>query len=530
MKRIHLIWILAVLAVALGGCAKDEGATTSKDEHGHEETGHTEAKSGATKEEAGHTEDIQLTAEAIKIAGIETQLVERKSLQQELKVPGTVTTSSHGRAIVTPPVGGQVVRLHVKPGDRVRAGQPIATLRSGELAQALAQIIEAQQGVVSAQAAVKEAMAEINLANAKLRSAKQQLARQQAFAKTGAFSQPALQAAQKELADAEAELERGKQDQTVHEAQLERAERLYKQELISRTELEQARLEVATDKIRQRNAERRIELAKATYERERKIAEQGLSNSREIQAAEAEVRSANLEVQQAHIRLVSANSAVVAAMKGVEAARAGYSALAGSGSASGGSVVVKAPISGVVVDLEATMGQAVERSTELGEIENLATVWVVAQVSDKQIGAARAGTVAQVSVSAYPGRIFSGVVQSVGSRLDPKTRSMPVQILVDNSGSQLRSGMSATVRLGVGASTQAVVVPRSAIIEDGDKRKLYIAEDGGKFEERTVTLGRVQGEFVEVLEGVAIGDRVVSKGAFVLKSEKVKGELKGHED
>lgn len=530
MKRIAIIWTLALIALAISGCAKDGGAAASRDEHGHEEAGRSEGESGHTEGEAGHAEDIVLTPEAINIAGIETRLVEQRQLQQELKVPGTVTTSSHGRAVVTPPVGGQVVRLHVKSGDRVRAGQPIATLRSGELAQASAQIIEAQQSVVSAQAAVKEAATEVNLANAKLRTARQLLVRQQAFAKTGAFSQPALQAAQKELADAEADLERGKQDQAVHEAQLERAERLYKQELISRTELEQARLEVATDKIRQRNAERRIELAKATYERERKIADQGLSNSREIQAAEAEVRSANLEVQQARIRLSSANSGVVAAKKGVEAARVGYSALAGSGSASGGSLVVKAPIGGVVVDLEATIGQAVERTTELGEIENLASVWVVAQVSDKQIGLARVGSVAQIVVSAYPNRIFNGAIQSIGSRLDPKTRSMPVQVLVDNSDSQLRSGMSTTVRLGVGSRTQALVVPRSAIIDDGDARKLYIAEDGGKFEERTVTLGRVQGEFVEVLAGVGIGDRVVSKGVFVLKSEKVKGELKGHED
>ena len=528
MKRISSFFLLIAFAIVLVGCGRGSDSA-SKDEHGHEGAAHSEGEAGHTEGEAGHTEDIVLTPEAIKIAGIETQAVQLRQLQQELKVPGTVTTSSHGRAVVTPPVAGQVVRLHVKPGNRVRAGQPIATLRSGDLAAASALIIQAQQGVVSAQAAVKEASAEINLASAKLRTVKQLLARQQAFAKTGAFSQPALQTAQKELADAEAELERGKQDQAVHEAQLERAERLYKQELISRTELEQARLEVATDKIRQRNAERRIELAKATYDRERKIAEQGLSNSREIQAAEAEVRSANLEVQQARIRLGSANAGVVAAKKGVEAARTGYSALAGGGQASGGLLVVTAPINGVVVDLEATIGQAVERTTELGEIENLSTVWVVAQVPDKQVGIARVGSTAQIAVSAYPTRNFTGVIQSVGSRLDPKTRSMPVQVLVDNAEALLRSGMAANVRLGVGSRSQALVVPRSAILEDGDSRKLYLAEDGGKFEERTVTLGRAQGEFVEVIEGIAAGDRVVTKGAFVLKSEKVKGELKGHE-
>lgn len=523
MKRSPTFIIALAICMALVGCSKGGTSAASKDEHGHEKPGKEEG--GAT-----HNEDIVLSQEAITIAGIEWRPALRKTLQQELKVPGTIMASPQGRAVVTPPAAGQVIRIHVKPGDRVRAGQPIASLRSGDLAEASARIIEAEQGLASAQAGVREAHSEVDLANAKLRTARQLLDRQQSFAKTGAFSQPALQAAQKELADAEADLERGKQDQAVHEVQLERAERLYKQELISRTELEQARLEVATDKIRQRNAERRIELAKATYDRERKIADQGLSNSREIQAAEAEVRSANLEVQQARIRLNSATSAVATSRKGVQAAHIGYTALSGTGRASGGSLVVGAPIDGVVVDLEATLGQAVERTTELCEIENLNAVLVMAQVSDKQVGLAKVGSSAQVTVSAFPGRNFAGVVQVVGSRLDSKTRALPVQVLIDNRDGLLRSGMAAVVRLGIGSSSSAIVVPKSAIVEDGDARKLYIAEDGGKFEERTVVLGRTQGDLVEIVEGVATGDRVVTKGAFVLKSEKVKGELKGHED
>ena len=529
MKRFQQYIFMMVLAASVVGCGKGGSSSTAVDEHGHEESGNAGGDPGHTEGEREHAEEIVLTPDAIKIAGIETGLVEQRAIQQELSVPGVVTTLPEGRAVVTPPVSGQVVRIHVKQGDRVRAGQPIATLQSGDLAEASARIIQAQQGVVSALAAVHEARAEVDLANAKLRTARQLLTRQQAFAKTGAFSQPALQAAQKELADAEAELERGKQDQAIHEVQLERAERLYKQELISRTELEQARLEVATDQIRQRNAERRIELARAAFERERKIADQGLSNSREIQAAEAEVRSASLEVDQARIRLNSATSGVVAVRKGVEAARVGYSALAGSGQASGGTLVVKAPISGVVVDLEATLGQAVERTTELCEIENISSVLVIAQVSDKHVGLAIAGNSARVNVSAYPDRSVSGLIQVVGSRLDAKTRSLPVQILIDNAEGLLRNGMAATVRLGVGSLSPALVVPSSAIVEDGERRKLYIALEGGKFEERKVTLGRVQGDFVAVVEGVAAGDRIVTKGAFVLKSEKVKSELKGHE-
>jgi multidrug efflux pump subunit AcrA (membrane-fusion protein) len=102
--------------------------------------------------------------------------------------------------------------------------------------------------------------------------------------------------------------------------------------------------------------------------------------------------------------------------------------------------------------------------------------------------------------------------------------------LVDNASGALKADMFATVALGVGASTMALAVPRSAIVEDGDRRLLYVAEEGGKYEEKAVELGRIQGDYVEIVSGLEPGSKVVTKGTFVLKSEKVKGELKGHED
>jgi len=533
MNRLSYILIALLISLAASGCKG--GAKAGTDEHGHE-AGHEEAghDESTHKEEAGHaegehTEDIVLTPEAAKIAGIEIGEARMMPMQGELSVPATISATAQGKAVVTPPSAGQITRILVKVGQTVRAGQPIATLQSGDLAEASARVIDAERDVFDRRAAVKEAQSQVDLANAKLRTAQQVLTRQQAFAKTGAFSQPALQAAQKEVADAEAELERGKQDQLVHEAQLERAERLYTQELISRTELEQARLEVATDKIRQRNAERRIELAKSAYEREKSISERGLLNSREIQAAEGDVRAANLEVQQAKIKLASARESVQGAQKGIQAAQTGYRAQAGTGRAAGGSLTVSAPISGIVTDFEATIGQAVERTTELCEIENLKSVLVIASVPEKQLSQAMMGGSALITVNAFPRRSFKGVIQVVGRRLDPKTRSMPVHILVENVDGALRAGMFARASLGVGASTSALAVPQEAIVEDGDVRKLYIAEEGGKYEEKVVVLGRTQGDFVEVVSGLEPGAKIVVKGAFVLKSEKVKSELKGHE-
>ena len=83
--------------------------------------------------------------------------------------------------------------------------------------------------------------------------------------------------------------------------------------------------------------------------------------------------------------------------------------------------------------------------------------------------------------------------------------------------------------LGVGASNPALAIRRSAVIADGDKSVVYLASSGGKFEEKLVELGRVKGDYIEVVNGLKPGARVVIKGAFVLKSEKNKSELKGDE-
>lgn len=520
MNKLSLLLGLGLMLVAIGCNRGGVEAASKPDEHASE-AGHTDAEHGG---------DITLTDEAIKIAGIETEEARMMTIQGQLQVPGVITNTSQGRAVVTPPVDGKVVRILVRPGDRVRAGQAIASLQSADLATSSAAIIEAERSIITAEASVKEAASEIDLANGRLRSARAVLGRQQEFAMTGAFSQPALQEAQRDLSEAEAELETAKQDQAVHEAQLERAERLFKQELISRTELEEARLAVQQDRTHQQRAQKQIGIAQAAYDREKRISERGLQNSREIQAAEADVRAALLEVQKARIRKQAAIADLAGAKKGVQAARAAYTAHAGGSRAAGGTVTVMAPISGVVVDLHASLGQAVERTTELCEIENLHSVWVTANVPEKEIAKAAKGSRTQVTVKAFPHRIFYGVVQVVGVRLDPKTRTMPVQVLVENADGALRSDMFATVSLGVGGRDVALAVKRTAIVEDGDKRILFIAEDGGKFEERLVELGRVQGDFVEIVSGLETGVKVVVKAAFVLKSEKIKSELKGHED
>lgn len=527
MKTSTGLWFAAFLIIA-AGCAQNSSGHSDGDGHDHaEEGGHDEH--GHEGEE--HSDEVELTEEAIRIAGIETQPVRSLALQSELSVPGTVSTVPAGRALVTAPVAGRIIKLFVAPGQSIKAGQPIAQIQSADLAEASVRIMEAQRSVSAADAEVKTAASEAVLAKNQVKTAESVLARQKELVRTGAFSQPSLVAAEKYLNDAKAELETAEQEEVVHLAQVERAERLYKMELISRTELEEARLELQRDRTRQETARRQIALAQSTYDRERQIAERGLLNAREIQAAEAELRTARLAQDKAQIQLQSAKVAASTARKAVTAAQQSYRAQAGGQPSAGGLVTVTAPIGGEIVDRHISIGQAVDRTSEIGEIANLNTVWVTARVPEKQIAQARPGAPASVTLTALEGRVFRGTIQSVATQLDAKTRTLAVHVLVENASGVLKPEMFATVRLGVGRESSALTVPKSALVVDGDKKTVFVAVPGeaGHFASREVAVGRTQGEIVEILDGLEEGQAVVVKGAFVLKSELVKGELKGHE-
>ncbi len=299
---------------------------------------------------------------------------------------------------------------------------------------------------------------------------------------------------------------------------------------MSRIDLENARLEVEKDRIAQERAAREIEIVRATFERERQIGSKGLLNAREIQAAEAGARAAGLEVGRAEIALRSARAGGAGARLAIADAQAAYAALRGSGNlAEGGRLTVVAPIGGLVAHREVGIGQAVERTAELFEIDDLREVYVTAQVPERQIVGVRVGARATVTTDAYPRRAFAGTVATLGGRLDPKTRTLPVGCLVPNGDGALRPEMFAQVGLGTGAGGLALAVASSAVFEDGGKSYVFVEESRGKYARKAVALGRTEGDRQEIVGGLEPGARVVVEGVFILRSQSQKDELKGEE-
>ena len=535
--------LLGFLAVALGAYFLGRGAaapapsaspaaTTGVGHEGKEHAegeGHGEGEGHADGEE-GHGGLIKLDPAAAKTAGIRVEPARYGLSQDVLSVPGTVEVSPKQGARITPPVPAKVVRILVDRGQSVRAGQPLVILDSVEVAEAHAAVRQAQSGVQQARAGVQTAQARVQQTRTRLESAQSALARQRQLAQTGAFSQPSLQAAQNELNEAQAELT---QAQTALQAQttiLQRTERLFKEQLVARAELEQAQTARRQEETRLEQAKKRVAIAEQALLREQKVFRGGLLSRQAIQTAEAEVRAAQGDVRQAQKEEEAARTALTGAHTSLSVAGANLHAVEGEGHSEGGAgrLTLYAPIGGTVIDLHATQGQAVERATELFEIENLSSVLVEANVPEGDVARVRVGQRAEITVPSYAGMRFPGVVQSLGSRVDEKTRTLPVRVLVQNPGGRLRPEMFARVSLGVGSRASSVMVPASAIGEDGVERFVFVAENGG-YERRAVRVGKTNGSTVEVLNGVRPGEPVVTQGVFVLKSEAVKSELKGHE-
>lgn len=509
MKRTSIA-LLAVVLITLGGC----GSTKS------------DATSESTADETGKS--IELSADSQKIAGIEVAPASMRTIQESLSVPGVVTSTSKNRAMVTPPVAGRLVRLSVQLGDTVRQGQTLGLIESPELAQSWQSIAEAQRSRDAAAAELNQAISEAKLADSKVQAAKSSLERQRQLAGAGAFSQAPLQQAQSELNDAQSELIDAQRQLDYHVQQLQRNERLFKEGLVSKQELEASRLDVQLDQNRIAKDKARVELAKSAYEREKSISQKGLLNAREVQVAEAEVRSSQLERDGFGIKVRAARAFLANSEKAIRNAQATYRTFSGGGSASVGQVAVIAPIAGTITSLDVSKGQAVDRTQTLMEVENLASIWAVASVQEKDIARVSLGAACTVTTPSIEDRAFPGVVQVVASRLDPKTRSMPVQCLIAGSRGALRPGMFVTVRIGLGRMQSALTVAASAVVKDGDKSIVFVKTED-KFERRDVIVGTTDKGYTQILEGIKESEKVAVKGSFVLTSESKKDELKGEE-
>ena len=184
------------------------------------------------------------------------------------------------------------------------------------------------------------------------------------------------------------------------------------------------------------------------------------------------------------------------------------------------SLVWPAPVTGDVIEKNIINGQRVKAGDELYRIADHSRLWVIADVAESDLPAIKLGTHATVTVRAYATQAVEGEVTFIYPHLRAETRTGRVRIEVPNPEGRLKVDMYADVIFQVGLDEQpTIAVPASAVIDSGARQVVLVAKGEGRFESRLVKLGRRGDGYVEILEGVAKGEEVVSSATFLIDAE-----------
>lgn len=182
-------------------------------------------------------------------------------------------------------------------------------------------------------------------------------------------------------------------------------------------------------------------------------------------------------------------------------------------------LTLRSPVNGVVTEKKAVQGMRFTPGETLYQIADLSSVWIVADVFEQDLALVKPGQAAKVKVNAYPGKEFAAKVTYVYPSLNAQTRTVPVRLELANPGGLLKPAMYADIELAAPGEGKALTVPVSAVIFGGARQTVLVEVAEGRFEPREVKLGAQGKDYVEVLEGVGEGEKVVVAANFLIDSE-----------
>ena len=196
-------------------------------------------------------------------------------------------------------------------------------------------------------------------------------------------------------------------------------------------------------------------------------------------------------------------------------------------------LTLRAPASGIVVEKNVVQGDRIMPGMTVYRIANLSRVWIEADVFEKDLALVAEGQSASLTFEAFPGRSFSGLVTYVYPTVSMQSRTARIRLELPNPGLDLRPGMYANIILQVAPLDPSAVVPRSAVIETGERALVFVQRSDGMLHPREVVVGRTSGRLTQILEGVSVGEQVVSSAAFLVDAESNLGTMtqahEGHE-
>ncbi len=302
-----------------------------------------------------------------------------------------------------------------------------------------------------------------------------------------------------------------------------------------------ARVQRSENRAAALQAKARLDEAEATLKRTRRLIELGAGAGKDLIAAETtyktakadydfqtnialnkELQEASAEVETAQVDLRHIEDEMRALGVPIESGKPDDHRVDSS------LVSLRSPLSGIITERKFNAGAGIEAATPIFSISNLSTVYVIANVPEANLSRLRVGSVAEITSPAIG--TVSGRVSYIDPKLDETTRTGRVRLEVLNAGGKLRAGMFAQVGFYTGTraeSGEELVVPSSAIQRAGDKTVVFVPRDDetGAFEVREIEAGADINGYTKVIEGLKLGEKVVTKGSFTLKTQLEKGAM-----
>jgi hypothetical protein len=184
-------------------------------------------------------------------------------------------------------------------------------------------------------------------------------------------------------------------------------------------------------------------------------------------------------------------------------------------------------ISGIVTKRNVAEGQYVKEGDVLLEVTDLSTVWVEAEIFESDIPFVRNGQTVRITAPTVVGSL-QGTISFLRPSVDTQTRTMSARIEVTNPQMRLRPGMFIQVSLQTPIGNQAVTVPRSAVLDTGKEKVVYVAKEDGVFEKRPIETSAITDDYYAVTRGIQPGERVVTHGNFLIDSQtRLSGSMTG---
>ena len=182
-------------------------------------------------------------------------------------------------------------------------------------------------------------------------------------------------------------------------------------------------------------------------------------------------------------------------------------------------LVFSSPATGVVLEKKAVEGMRFMAGAVIYRIADLSTVWVIADVYEKDLARVRIGEAARVIIDAFPGNRFDARVTYLYPTLNAATRTTPVRLELKNQDGMLRPGMFAHVEIATAGSATRLTVPTSALIDTGERQVVLLVLGEGRYKPQPVKIGLRGRDAVEILDGLQVNDEVVVAANFLIDAE-----------